>query len=294
MSDGSSEIRKILEDAMNIANELCCISSNHKKEAKDYFSSLLVDEAKPYLKLTSLFDGQNYTCYSKEEIEQSVSDIVGKTNLYDHIIQKINEPDHLKGGKNEYFTPQLFNDLGGQNSQILPNIERIEIGDDGDSTYSFLKFSDSASSVHHGFSISHSSDADGVYNVMFRSKDSKNMEWAYCHFKELERKIKEMSKLNEDAYLINKRHGFKFNEDEVPKHQLKRAGLAWDKLSEVQKRDLLKGEETSSVTVSVNMNGKNMHYRGHLQLSRINSNSADFIFRPNNNQGIKKMFKSKM
>ena len=100
--------------------------------------------------------------------------------------------------------------------------------------------------------------------------------------------FKELVKLNSNAYLSHKKTGYQFDENEVPKDKLKQIGIEWDDLSAVQKNDLLKGRETSAVTVIRIENGKKKYTREHLQLSRLGANSAEIMFRQQNQAGLRK------
>jgi hypothetical protein len=258
---------------------------------ENYFSVLPVnDPEKPYIKLTSILDGKEYDCFSKKDIENSMSEIAGNKNKYENII---NRKDSILSSvdNNSYFTVKMYNDLGGQNSAILNNTARFTILDseeaDGVKSKAVVfNLEDGASPNYKSIILS------PVENGMY--KGSFVMEKKLTPFtfspEELEKKLKETIQLNEDAYLSNKKDGYKFNESEVDKESLKESGLRWSNLSEVQKHDLLMGKESSPVTVrGKNAEGKDIYLRGNLQLSRIGANSAEFMFKQQT-QGISMRF----
>jgi len=293
MSDGG-EIKNIQENIVGMFEKLFFGLLRLNNNPKDYFSASTMDDEA--VKLTSLFDGKEYDCRTKNEAQNSVSEMVTQKNYYDSLINRINLTHPPEIRKEQYFTPQMFNDLGGQHSAILKNADSIGIQEDGDKKVAYIGFNKDASNNYAGFSISPYNESNKEYLVGFASKESLSLPVRYVVLgsDNLEKEIKNTTQLNEKAFLSNKKEGFMFNEEEAPKEQLKEAGLKWKDLSEVQKRDLLTGKETSAVTIAgKNEKGKKIYYRGHLQLHRTGANSADFMFRKTSSRTLKlNLFKS--
>jgi len=288
MSDGADDIAKVQHEAVDVLAKIFIGLGARGRKNDDFFSVKRMGDS---VKLTSLLDGKEIDCRTKQDVEKGAANIVGNKNFYDSLIERIPVYDNLKGNANEYFTPKMFNDLGGQDSAILKNIESIGINNYGGIKHSFLAFPNNASADFEGFYLSH--HENDKYKVGLIGRDGKEMQWFEVGSKELENKIKEIIQLNEKANLLNKKEGYLFSENEVDKEKLKQFGIKWGDLSEMQKNDLLKGKETSSLTITRNTNGKKIYEKGHLKLARTGANSADILFRQQIG-GIKKGLKLKM
>jgi hypothetical protein len=292
MSDGG-EIKNIQENIVGMFEKLFFGLQQFNSIPDDYFSTSTSGDT---VKLSSLFDGREYDCPTKKEIQNSMSDIVAQKNMYDNLLNRMAFIDLPEGNREQYFTPQMFNDLGGQHSGILKNVDSIGVSDYGDKKNAYFNFNKDASRIYSGFSISPYNKTNNEYVVGFIYKDYLSLPVRYVIFDSdnLEKEIKDETQLNEKAFLSNKKDGYSFNGEEVPKDRLKQAGLKWKDLSEVQKRDLLTGKETSPVTITVqNGKGQKKFYRGHLQLHRTGATSADFMFRKTSARALKMtLFKS--
>jgi|GEM_PF-6749134 len=278
MSDGG-EIKNIQENIVSIFEKLFVGLQGFNRNPQDYFSASTIGDT---VKLTSLFDGKEYDCRTKNDVQRSASDMVKQKSHYDSLINRIDLTHLPDRNREQYFTPQMFNDLCGQHSDILKNADSISVQDYGDKKMAYISFSKDASNSYAGFSISPYNETNNEYIVGFTYKDSLSLPVRYVVLcsDNLEKEIKNITRLNEESFLANKKEGYMFNEDEAPKEQLKQAGLKWNDLSEVQKRDLLRGKETSVITVTgKNDKGKKTFLRGHLQLQRTGASTADFMFR---------------
>jgi len=290
MSDGDDDIKRMLDDIGDIffrKNQYPFLGRSGKRSRNDYFSANMVNYAdKPYLNLTSKLDGTENRCYTKQEAEKTMNDIVDKKNHYDTLIENIKEEN-----AGIRFTPQMYNDLGGQNSVLLKNTERMEIVNLFDKFFVQFELNKQASKEYDAFCVRlyNEYDRPDEYIYALRTKgEFPKWEQYLSGDAALEKNLMETLALDENACLSNKREGYLFSENEVNKDGLKQAGIKWSDLSEVQKRDLLKGKETTAVTItSKNKKGKNVYQKGHLKLSRINANSADIIFRPTTTKGLK-------
>ncbi|MDR2126822.1 MAG: hypothetical protein LBP63_08340 [Prevotellaceae bacterium] len=261
-----------------------------KKEPDEYFK-IQTPPDKQYIELTSMLDGCTYPCHSKESVQNAMRDIIGSTDMYNELLQKAAPSDLRK--LRDVFTPEMFNRLGGQQSPILLNTNYIAItGGTTDSDLLTLNLSDGA--AQKGIdSVSIKQSGNNEYDIHF------NNHLSGAHIDRLEKvegsnlknEILRVTRMNEKAYLETKTGKKLFSENEVPKADLKKAGIDWKNLSEVNKKALLEGNETSPLTFTQKIGDKKRYTHGHLQLSRIGGNKAQAIFRPVQNAGMKMIMK---
>ncbi|MDR1592763.1 MAG: hypothetical protein LBS16_07810 [Prevotellaceae bacterium] len=248
-----------------------------KKEPDEYFK-LNLPEDKPYIELTSLLDNRTYPCYSQQDLQNSMRDIIGRTDMYDDLLRNAAHPDFSK--PDEALTPELFNWLGGKNSPLLLNTDNIVTFNNE------LKLNLIKGSAQKGIDAVYIKPMNNnEYGVTFYQNavqgELKSVERLInVKTDDLQKEIMRVTQLNEKACFENKEGKKLFSEDEVPKNDLKKAGIEWNKLSEVNKKSLLEGKETSKLTFSQKAGGKKYFTHGHLQLSRIGGKNAQALFRP--------------
>ena len=285
MSDGG-EIKNIHENIVNMFEQIFLGLLRLNRKPKDYFS---VSKEEEVLNLSSFMDGKDYQCSTQQDIHKAMSEIVSQKNHYDNLVESITFQNTPEVRREEFFTPQMYNDLGKQNSVIIKNTESIHItpvknetGKLTDEKATLLRLKQKASLDYHQI-ILHPFSADEKEWKVTLIKDERTYSTRYARPEALEKNLQEWTGLNE-----NERIQTKFDENEINKEQLKQVGLKWNNLSEVQKRDLLSGKETSAVTITVkNEKGKKTYRRGHLQLQRTNAKTTDFLFRKAPTQSLK-------
>jgi len=291
MAQEGQEIAQIQSELLK-AIMLCLMSAKQmNNNAYDYLTVLPVEPDKPYIELKRLLDDRAYQCFSIKDVERSLKHIINETDMYNNLVMNADVASFQgKADVKAIFTPDLFNKLGGQNSEILLNTMDIAL----------LKPDTLSLSLIEGAS-------QAGYNAVFLTKkadDKYNVEFVGQHtYKELKdiktddlkNVIKNEAQIKDKAYLDNKTGKKLFTEDEIPKDQLKRAGIKWSDLSETNKKALMDGKESSAVTIShrFNSDGKKGFTNGHLQLSRIGGNKAQFMFRPLQQKGMKKQIRFK-
>jgi spore coat protein U-like protein len=255
-----------------------CLSDNNK-QAYHYFS-VQTPVDKEYMNIKNLFDGQIFPCYSKQDVQDSIQHIVTSTDMYNSLI---NNAVHIENANpRDALTPELFNCIGGQNSTILMNTDFIQTDDNN----LHIKFITGASN-NGTRSIIITPTEDNHYTIAFNRGEQSGEMLLNVKHSELKDKILFVTELNEKAYMQDKANKKMFVENEVPKYDLKKAGIDWKNLSEVNKKALLEGRETSSLTFMTKKNGLKQYTHGHLQLSRIGGNKAQAMFRPAQNTGKK-------
>jgi hypothetical protein len=274
-------------DALEIFNKLFRAIFG-KKDPSEYFK-VQTPLDKQYIELTSMLDGRTYPCYSKEELQNSMRDIIVRTDMYNELLQNAKSNNFHK--PNDLFTPEMFNQLGGQQSPILLNTNYISMNytgtGEGKTSEVLLHLLDGA--AQRGIdAISIRSLGNNEYDIYFNnhSLDKKRTDVDILEKvkgESLEKEILRITQMNEKAYLDNKADKKLFSENEVPKAVLKRAGIDWENLSEVNKKALLEGRETSQLTFTQKVGSKKCYTHGHLQLSRIGGNKAQAMFRPAQN-----------
>jgi len=284
MSDGADDIAKVQHDVSDAFAKIFFGLAGTRKRQHDYFTFKQFGDL---VNVKSVFDGKQEMCLLGKDLEKTISDVVGKTDLYENLTGKIPVHDGMNGNVKDYFTPKMFNDLGGINSDILKNVESIGVNESGLIKQSYLHLANGASPHYTGFFISHHND-NQEYRAGLCDLQGRIEKWLKFKDNELQKELKDVLKFNEKAHLANKKEGYLFSEDEVSKEKLKQAGIKWSDLSETQKNDLLRGKETSSITITRNEKGKKIYEKGHLKLSRTGANSADILFRQQIGGGIKK------
>jgi hypothetical protein len=305
MSESADDISKVQNEILDIFAKLFFGKAMSNKKMNDFFKiANSFSEDKKFsmspvpnnreVTLTSNLDGKAYNCKTREEIEQAASEIINKTNHYDTLltnIQPYKNSNGLEVNKSDYFTPKIFNDLGGEDSDIFKNTKSIQITENEHNNEKnvILNFIQDASHRYDGLIVRPYSDTD--YMVGLRIKKEDHFQFFLSPKEELEKNVMDATFFNEYSYLLNKRTGYEYNENEVDKEKLKQAGIKWSDLSETQKIDLLKGKEISSMAITgIDNKGKKVYSKGHLKLSRIDANSAIVLFRPESKIGLKKDF----
>jgi hypothetical protein len=117
MSDTSGYERFNAEVLRIFADMALSLSSANKKQS-DFFDTLYVDGEKPFIELKSLYDGAKITCYTKEELEKGMTDIVRNTEMFESL------KNRTAGGS--VLTVSEFNALGGHRSDLLAHAISIE------------------------------------------------------------------------------------------------------------------------------------------------------------------------
>jgi hypothetical protein len=248
-----------------------------------YFTMLQTELGKDYIQLQQLLDGKPYQLYSVNDIERSLNEIICTTDMYNNLILNANKPDGIT--PESVFTPELFNKLGGYQSDILLNTIDISVLSDKSVQLHFLN--EASEKRYHSLFIEKQADRDDYSLVFSSERESKEINGVKGE--ELAQTIKNEASLNDKAYLLNKTGKKLFSTDEIPKDVLKEAGIKWDNLSETNKKALLEGRETSMLTVRHKYGDtKRNCSRGFLQLSRIGGNKAQFMFRPAPGMNINK------
>jgi hypothetical protein len=272
MSEGE-ELSKLGSEVMKMFFMFACnIRGSRKKTPEDYFTILPTPPNKPYIELRRLIDGKDYQCYSIKGIERSLNEILRTTDMYNNLTMNANVPDGMDAKR--VFTPDLFNKLGGQNSDILLNTIDISVLSADKVQLHLLK----EASAKGYTDITIKQDA-GKYALEFYN-DRIYYEIKDVSSENMTRAIKDEALLKEKAYLDNKTGRKLFTDDEIPKDVLKQVGVKWSDLSETNKKDLLEGREAlATITHKFGYGGKK-HSRGYLQLSRMGGNRAEFMFRP--------------
>jgi hypothetical protein len=251
-----------------------------------YFTMLQTEPGKEYIQLQQLLDGKQYQLYSVKDIERSLNEIIRTTDMYNNLTLNADTPYGISAGS--VFTPELFNKLGGYQSDILLNTMDVSVLDEKSVQLHFLK---GASEKGYSSLLIEKQANDNNYSLVFTS-ERKSGEFNDVKGEELAQTIKNEASLNDKAYLHNKTGKKLFSTDEIPKDVLKEAGIKWNDLSETNKKALLEGRETSMLTIKHKFgNAKQNCSRGFLQLSRIGGNRAQFMFRPAQNVGMKMTMK---
>jgi hypothetical protein len=273
MSEGT-ELSKLGSEVLRLFFMLArSISRNRTPD--DYFTLLPADPRKPYIELQRLIDGKSYQCYSVKDIERSLSEVIRTTDIYNNLILHANTPDGIHAG--DVFTPDLFNRLGGYQSDILLNTKEVSVRDEKSVQLHFLK--GASEKGCHALSVEKQHTGDTYSLVFFSEQGSKEINDVKAD--QLIQTIKNEVLLKNKAYLYNKTNKKLFSMDEIPKDVLKQAGIKWSDLSETNRKALLEGKETAAVTITHKFgNGKKQYSRGYLQLSRTGGNRAEFMFRP--------------
>ena len=229
------------------------------KEASQYFR-LNSPEDKPFVELTSLFDNQIYQCYSKDDIQNSMRDIIGRTDMYNDLLRNAK---NTTSKPDEVFTPELFNQLGGNNSPILLNTDNILITNDE------LKLNCIQAASQKGYEAVYITPINNEYGVSFLGSNKS----IQVKPENLLSEIMREGQINEKAYLENKDNKKIFSENEVPKNDLKKAGINWDCIimthdqfmkipqsDHVQRRILM--EELTKIDRSLNaLNNHNVNFK---------------------------------
>jgi len=308
MSESADEISKLHTDVAEIFAKLIFANGLGKMKRDELFQLGSKLKTRKYamppvpnsknVKLTSQ-DGKQYICSAKADIEIAILEMLTKEKIYENTIKRINSGKDVHVDKHSDFTKQMFASLGGVDSELLHNTERMELFKDEHNKISIrFDLNNLASKEYGSVYLRHYTESDRPYEYMVglrKHGDNTQIEQYLSNDAQLERFLTEKLVLNEKACLINKKEGYLFNENEIDKAQLKDAGIKWSELSEVQKNDLLKGKETSSVAITrLDKNGKKHYSKGHLKLSRLDANSANVLFRPENSKGLKKSFVMKM
>jgi hypothetical protein len=98
MSDTQS-FEKFSAEMLNVVANLTQSLVNANKKQAGNLDSLYVDAEKPYMQLASLYDGGNMKCYTKEELEKSVTDSIRSITTENKIDpDKINTQELIKAG----------------------------------------------------------------------------------------------------------------------------------------------------------------------------------------------------
>lgn len=272
-------------DILELFYKIFCTLKGGKKEPNQYFQVQTQPNA-PYTKLLSLFDKQTFQCYSQQEIERSLQQIVNNTDMYNSLI---NNAIHLekKVDAKSIFTPEIFNSLGGQQSDILLNSSGIALSSNNGMLVNLIN-----GATNTGYDkIYLAKQHDSNYIVQFFGSVTNSERFENVNAKDIQSLVKREAQLNEKAYLDNKTGKQIFSENEIPKSDLKRVGIKWDDLSAVNKKALLDGKETSSLTIQQQMGVKKQYTHGHLRLARTGGDKAEVMFRPMQNIATKIMLK---
>jgi hypothetical protein len=274
MSEGVEEISKLESEVMKMFFMFAC-SINRNRTPDDYFTLLPADPDKPYIELQRLIDGKSYQCYSVKDIERSLNEIIHHTDMYNNLTMNADVPNDRISAKS-VFTPDLFNQLGGQNSDILLNTIDISVLSADKVRLHLLK--EASAKGYTGITIEKQAET-GKYMLTF-CNDRSSYEVKETSSEHMIKTIKDEAILKEKAYLDNKTGRKLFTDDEVPKDVLKQAGIKWSDLSETGRQALLEGRE-ASVTITHKFGNRGKKYsRGYLRLSRTGGNKAEFMFRP--------------
>ncbi|MDR2233700.1 MAG: DUF4099 domain-containing protein [Tannerella sp.] len=280
MSDGTDDVARLQRDIADVFNQLFFgLGQKKSNNHRDYFS---VNQENNNVSIKSHFDGQKVTPDSRKELEKFIAEEVQKTNTYNSTIDDAIGKNRENAG--DIFTPKVFMDLGGHNSDLLKCTDKIDIVDFQFEKHIQLNLSKSSSYDYDGVMLN-ANPVDNEYMIGFRKKgESEFLDWSHVPADKLEVFIKEKTQLNEKAYLADMKKGFLFKENEIPMKKLKEAGIKWDELSAVNRNQLLKGRETSVLTVKGN--GNNEYKKGHLKLQRTGADSAALMFRQSNHKAM--------
>jgi len=272
MAQEGQEIAQVQAEMLKVLIMLACSTKQLNNSNTDYLSVLPIDPEKPYIELERTFDGKNYKCYSLEDVQNSHREIVKETDMYNNFVIRadISKNSNLKDAAT-VFTPELFMKLGGQNSNLLLNTDNISILEDNKVSFNL---NNNASEIGISSILIKSSGEE--FNIGFVGENNSiaNMNVRLDQFNDV---VKNEAKLKDFTNLTEKKL---FEEKDVPKDNLKNAGIKWDELSETNKKSLLDGKETSKLTVTYTQDNKKNYVSGYLQLSRIGGNKTQILFRP--------------
>jgi len=261
------------------------------KEAAEANARMLRERGvNKHIRVVDKLTWYNEQIKSKEEslkiLTQYVSSL-NKKNHYDRLI----ETRPLYERIDKYFTPQMYNDLGGDNSDILKYVKSIDTHNFCDNAHVYFEFTNGASNLCSGFyllgydSITGYEMVEGYggiksddykYNVGFVLNNQPSIKWDNVNSDELQSSIQHYMQLNEKACLTEKKNGFQFSENEIPKGELKQAGIKIADLSAVDMNNLRQGKETGEIAIVT----KGEKQVGTIRLVRKEDNSVSVSVNP--------------